>query len=219
MCIRDSVGAKHNQLGKNEFLKLLTFQMQNQDPMKPTDPNKLTGDLAQYAQLEQMTNMREEMKKMTQNQPNQLKYMAATFVGKKVTASGNSVSLKTEGKPANLYFKLDEPASKVIVRVIDKSGGLVREIEQNNVASGLNTISWDGKANDGTYAGNGEYKVWSVAWNNDFERISIDPKTEGLVTHVPLENGEAILTVSGKKVNLRDVSRFQMGNDLPKDVN
>jgi len=214
-----AAGEKHNQLGKNEFLKLLTFQMKNQDPMKPQDPSKITGDLAQFAQLEQVTNMREEMKRMNQNQPNQLKYMAASFVGKKVTSSGNTVNLKGEGKPANLYLSLKEPASKVIVRVIDGTGGVVREIEKNDVASGLNTISWDGRANDGTYAGNGEYKVWSVAWNNDLERISVDPKTEGLVSDVTIQDGEAILTVAGKKVNLRDVTRFQMGSDLPKGVN
>jgi flagellar basal-body rod modification protein FlgD len=215
------VDAKHNQIGKDEFLKLLTFQLKNQDPLKPQDPNKFSGDLAQFAQLEQITNMRNEMKKLNLNGPNQLKYMAASFVGKKVTASGNSVALKGEGKPSNMYFSLKEPAAKVMVRVIDKSGATIREIEKKDMAAGLNAITWDGKSNDGTYAGNGEYRIWSVAWNKELERIPINSKTEGIVSDVTIEDGEAILTVSGKKVNLRDVSRFQMSdvNELPKGVN
>ena len=47
----------HNQLGKDEFLKLLTFQLQNQDPMNPMEQSKFTGELAQFSQLEQLTNL------------------------------------------------------------------------------------------------------------------------------------------------------------------
>ena len=44
----------HNQMGKDEFLKLLTYQLQNQDPMNPMDQGKMTGELAQFSQLEQL---------------------------------------------------------------------------------------------------------------------------------------------------------------------
>src|SRR5687767_7843535 len=47
----------HNQMGKDEFMKLLTFQLQNQDPMNPMDQSKFTGELAQFSQLEQLTNL------------------------------------------------------------------------------------------------------------------------------------------------------------------
>src|SRR6187431_3188777 len=44
----------HNAMGKDEFMKLLTFQLQNQDPMNPMDQSKFTGELAQFSQLEQL---------------------------------------------------------------------------------------------------------------------------------------------------------------------
>ena len=47
----------HNQMGKDEFLKLLTYQLQNQDPMNPMDQSKMTGELAQFSQLEQLSNL------------------------------------------------------------------------------------------------------------------------------------------------------------------
>ena len=47
----------HNQMGKDEFLKLLTFQLQHQDPMNPMDQGKMTGELAQFSQLEQLSNL------------------------------------------------------------------------------------------------------------------------------------------------------------------
>ncbi|HST56925.1 MAG TPA: flagellar hook capping FlgD N-terminal domain-containing protein [Solirubrobacteraceae bacterium] len=44
-------------LGKNDFLKLMVAQLQAQDPLQPTDDSAYMGQLAQFTELEQMTNM------------------------------------------------------------------------------------------------------------------------------------------------------------------
>lgn len=44
-------------LGKDDFLKLLTTQLQHQDPMNPTDDTAFIGQMAQFSALEQTTNM------------------------------------------------------------------------------------------------------------------------------------------------------------------
>lgn len=45
--------------GANEqtFLQLLVTQIQNQDPLNPTDSTQFVTQLAQFSELEQMTNM------------------------------------------------------------------------------------------------------------------------------------------------------------------
>ncbi len=45
------------ELGKNDFLKLMVGQLQNQDPLAPTDNSQQMAQLAQYSSLEQMQNM------------------------------------------------------------------------------------------------------------------------------------------------------------------
>ena len=46
-----------SQLGKDDFLKLLVAQLQNQDPTNPTDSSTWMAQLAQYSSLEQETNV------------------------------------------------------------------------------------------------------------------------------------------------------------------
>ena len=50
-------------LGKDDFLKLLTTQLQNQDPMNPTDDTAFIGQMAQFSALEQTTNMAKALDK------------------------------------------------------------------------------------------------------------------------------------------------------------
>lgn len=46
-----------NQLGKDEFLKILIIQLQNQDPLNPMEDKDFIAQMAQFSTLEQIQNI------------------------------------------------------------------------------------------------------------------------------------------------------------------
>ena len=76
------------ELGKDDFLKLLIAQLQNQDPTSPMENTEFIAQMAQFSSLEQMTNMSTEFTKLA-NMLNSGE--AVSLLGKSVeVASGES---------------------------------------------------------------------------------------------------------------------------------
>lgn len=198
----------HNQMGKDEFLKLLTFQLQNQDPMNPMEQNKLTGELAQFSQLEQLANLNKKFDEGNKTKSMQDKFYAASFVGKKVVTTGSTLNLKNSGDSGDVLFKLDGDASKVLVRILDEKNNFMGEIWKEGMSEGSHQITWDGVALDGSPAVKGTYRAQVKAWDSLGNEVGTRTQATGVVQSVTFDEGEPVLTVDGQKVYLRDVQSF-----------
>src|SRR6476659_2715807 len=69
-------------LGKDDFLKLLIGQMQNQDPLSPSDPSQQMGQMTQFSILEQITNLAQSQQAAASNDYDQ---QAVSLIGRTVT--------------------------------------------------------------------------------------------------------------------------------------
>lgn len=208
-------GEKHNKMGKDEFLRLLSVQLNNQDPMNPMEQNKMAAELAQFSQLEQLTNLNTKFDGLNKDAAVKEQFYGASFLGKQVVTSGNTLKYEGEGKDANILFNLPKKAEKVLVRVFDNKNNMVGEVWQENIGRGNQNFSWDGQMLDGQEARKGEYKVSVFAWDETSEPITVNTKNRGNVESVFFEGGETVLMVDGKKVFLRDVDSFHMPKNQP----
>jgi len=84
-----------SQLGADAFLKLLTVQLQNQDPTQPMDDTQSVAQLAQFSALQASTNMAASFQAF---QSNFGVMQAATLIGKSVTV----VSTDSSGNSSNI---------------------------------------------------------------------------------------------------------------------
>lgn len=71
-------------MGPDAFLKLLVAQLRYQNPMNPSDPTAMMGQVAQYAQVESLTKMQQGQK--TEQSLSEAK-MATEMVGKTISAT------------------------------------------------------------------------------------------------------------------------------------
>jgi flagellar basal-body rod modification protein FlgD len=199
----------HNKMGKDGFLKLLTHQLQNQDPLKPMDQKQFAADLAQFAQLEQMTNMNSKFDNMQKAMPTENKFYGASFIGKAVQTKGTSVRVEENGKKIEVPFNLPQSAKKVLVRIYDKNNQLVGQVDRDSMGFGPQSVTWDAKGFDGYFVGKGDFRVEVRAWDETFNEFKGETKSSGLVTSVDFVGDETVLTLKGgKKVYLRDVDSF-----------
>src|SRR5215831_129409 len=111
-----SVGSAANstaasQLAGNfdEFLQLLTTQLQHQDPTSPLDPNQFTQELVQFASVEQQINTNTSLKTMISLQQTQQAASALTFLGTTVAVAGNTAQL-ANGQ-ATWSYSVTQPAT------------------------------------------------------------------------------------------------------------
>lgn len=73
-----------SNLGKDEFLKILMVQLQNQDPTSPMEDKEFIAQMAQFSTLEQMSNMSSTLQKFVDAQHQNSLISYNQFIGKEV---------------------------------------------------------------------------------------------------------------------------------------
>ena len=191
-----------------DFIKLLTVQLQNQDPTKPMETDQITSQLAQLSTVEQGVNTNKNLEKMmalfTQNQVTQ----NVGYIGKLVEAPGNLGSLL--GGKGIFVYNLEAEAATADVTISDPDGNVVYQTTGTKLA-GRNTFVWDGKKNDGTKAADGTYQISVKAKDPGGEAIASATSSSGKVTSVETIDGTTyialgdILVPMDKVVSVREM--------------
>ena len=201
-------------LGKNDFLRLLTIQLQNQDPLEPQDNTEMVAQLAQFSSLEQLENMNLNLASsldldliLTQVLNNTA---AAGLIGKSVIANGSSLAVDGSG-PAQVNFDLAANANSVTVTIYNESGTIVRVLEETGVEAGRQSIEWDGKDSKGVGVSAGTYTFKITASDGDGNNIDVSPLVMGSVDVVKFVNGEAVLVIDGVEVAISEILEIYRG--------
>ncbi|HOP75135.1 MAG TPA: flagellar hook capping FlgD N-terminal domain-containing protein [Bacillota bacterium] len=168
-------------LGKDDFLRLLVTQMQNQDPLNPTEDTEFIAQMAQFTSLEQMQNL----VKITQFQ------QASTMIDKNVKAE-----VTEDGYTQLVYGRVTSAREIGGEMYLTLNNGV--QIKADEV---LAVLSGDGLWQEAvSYTGE---KVYVRQYNSGGYTESVKLVT---IKEVKYENGQINLyTTDGEKYGLEDI--------------
>ena len=139
----------------NDFLTMLTTQLQNQDPTSPMDSSQFTSELVQFSSVEQQINTNTSLGQLIQlTQAGDLT-QASSMLGSQVSATSSQLPLQN-GK-ASLSFTA--PAAEPVAIAVYNSAGTQILDTAVNATKGSNTWSWNGQDATGTTVPDGAYNV------------------------------------------------------------
>ncbi|WP_170007410.1 flagellar hook assembly protein FlgD [Bacillus fonticola] len=104
-------------LGKDDFLKILMTQLENQDPMNPMDDKEFIAQMASFSTLEQMTNMSSNFEKFLASQQDTQWLSLQQLVGQSISfekivenEDGQTTPLTGDGLIQSVNWKSGEPS-------------------------------------------------------------------------------------------------------------
>lgn len=190
-----------DEMGKDTFLKLLTTQMQYQDPLNPMSNEQFVAQLAQFSSLEQLQGLTSGMESLYLVNVSMNNAAMTNLIGKDLVASGNAIQYGGSGS-ANLNYNATADAAAATVTVTNSEGQVVYTGDMGALSEGEGVWSWDGKDLDGQTVPEGEYTFEIAATDANGAEIAVDGRIVGTVSGMDLSSGSPLLTVNGVTIEL-----------------
>jgi flagellar basal-body rod modification protein FlgD len=187
----------------NEFLQLLTTQLQHQDPTSPLDPNQFTQELVQFSSVEQQINTNTSLTTMIALQQTQQAASALQFIGADVAVSGTTAQL-ANGQ-ASWNYSVTQPATASI-KISDSSGKQVFSTSQT-VQPGTQAFVWNGMDSQGNSFPSGPYTISISAIGTSGQTVPVTTQIQGVVTGVDVSKTPPNLTIAGQSYPLNQITQ------------
>ena len=111
-------------LDSEDFMNLLITQLQNQDPLDPTDTSEMVSQMAELSNMEATQEMSNNIEKLLEYQVSQNNLQLISLLGNEITASSNVVAV-SDGEPGTGEFTLKSDVQSCQVDISDSSGNVI----------------------------------------------------------------------------------------------
>jgi flagellar basal-body rod modification protein FlgD len=180
---KKSVTAKQSAISEteNRFLKLLTTQLKNQDPLNPMDNAQVTSQMAQISTVSGIESLNATLKTLLQDSKDSQTTQAASLVGQAVMVPGSALALSKGAAVGG--FEVAKDADAVTVTISDENGIVVRTLTLGEQAAGFHNFTWDGATDNGAAAADGAYKI-AVSAKTGSDKVTATALNLGIVRSV-----------------------------------
>lgn len=151
-----AAAAASTALNEQDFLQLMTAQIQAQDPLNPISNNEFFSQIAQFSTVSGINQLNSAFSTLSSQLSSSQSLQAANLIGQEVMVKGNQAQLTSSG----MYGAVDVPASgDVTVQIKDSSGALVGTLDLGTQSAGNVPFSWNGKDDSGNALPTGTYTI------------------------------------------------------------
>jgi flagellar basal-body rod modification protein FlgD len=144
-------------LTMNDFLTLMTAQLQNQDPLNPTDSNQFLSQLSELSTVEGISQLNTSMGTLSNSMLSSQALTSAALVGHGILAPASSAAFAS-GQTLGGAVQVPTGATSVGLTITNAAGAVVDQLSVPATA-GLQNFSWNGNTGNGQPAPSGTYSV------------------------------------------------------------
>ncbi len=182
------------------FLKMLTVQMQNQDPLNPVDSSDYAVQLATFSGVEQQVRTNALLEQMVTGATGSDLNNFASWLGKEALSPA---AVEWNGAAKSIYVEVPEAAEAAEVVVLDLKGN---EVLRQSISPKSGIIDWVGSDGSRTLT-SGSYELFVASYSGDtlleFEQAHV----YNTVSEVRSENGVTIISfANGSSVEASKIS-------------
>ncbi|MBF0214529.1 MAG: hypothetical protein HQM00_13375 [Magnetococcales bacterium] len=186
-----------------DFLKLLTAQLEYQDPLDPVENTEFTSQMAQFTGLGEQQKSNELLEQLVKAQTLGQMNQAVSYIGKTAVVEGNDMTVAAG--VGTVRFEMPAKGTATI-NLLDENGQVVKTLSAENLEKGTQNYT----IRD-TSVPNGDYTFSVTTTDTAGDTVAVTTLESGVVTAVINDSSGVILEMNGRRVNLADVRQVEQG--------
>lgn len=187
----------------DDFLILLTTQLQNQDPLSPMDSTEFTNQLVNFAGVEQQINANQKLDSLVALSLGNAFSSSLSYVGKDISYVSGEANY--DGKtPVKINYAIDGEAQSTKINILDADGEVVLSKDVSD-DSAVENFVWDGKDSNGNVMPEGTYQIRVDALDAQNKSLKTTTVVTGRVSGIETQNGTTFLLVGERAVSIGNV--------------
>ena len=173
------------------FLKMLTAQMQNQDPLKPMESTEFASQLAQFSGVEQQVRTNDLLAGVQSGLSRLGMGQIGNWIGMEVRAE---MPVNFDGQTVTLGGARHVLADRMELLVRDQSGEIVQQIP---MPLSNDSFTWNGTGVDGSVVAPGLYSFSVQNWSGQTMIEERGAMVYGQVDEAAIIDGDIWLVLEG----------------------
>lgn len=158
-------------LGKDDFMKLLLVELQNQDPTEPMDSEKILTQTSQLATLEATDKTNKALEDLATALGTTQQFSTIAAIGKTADLGSNAIVFD-EGADTTFEMYFPDDINKGTIEITDVNGNVLKTLDVGTNPKGVYQFTWDGTNTAGNTLDSGIYYASAKYTNPDGDSLT-----------------------------------------------